>query len=137
MTPLAEVLNDLGATSGTVHRCEGEVLTLVDAVGIPADVLALIKVIPNGKGMAGEAWSRGEPVTSCNLPDDPSEIIQPGARRVNAHTAVAIPVRSSRDGMLAVVGFAFAEDSPLDAERMDTLTSAARRLVSRQVGALS
>ena len=94
MTPLAEVLNDLGATSGTVHRCEGEVLTLVDAVGIPADVMALIKVIPNGKGMAGEA-TRGEPVTTCNLPDDPSEIIQPGARRV-IHTAVVIPVRSAR-----------------------------------------
>ena len=90
MTSLKEALSKLGATSGTIHRCDGELLTLVDAVGIPAEVIALIEVIPRGKGMAGEAWLRAKPVTTCNLADDPSTTIQPGARQVSAQAAVAI-----------------------------------------------
>ncbi len=136
MTPLERVVCKLGATSGTIHRCDGRQLELLEAVGIPADVVPLIEAIPRGKGMAGEAWVRAEPITTCNLPSDPSETIQSGARRVSARAAVAIPVLSSQGTVRAVVGFGFPEETELDAHQIATLTEAASAVFEAQSGAL-
>lgn len=136
MTPLELVISELGATSGTIHHCDGRQLKLVEAVGIPADVMPLIEAIPRGKGMAGEAWLRAEPVTTCNLPDDPSETIQSGARRVNARAAVAIPLLSNEGAVRAVIGFGFPEEVALDDQRVATMAAIAGTLIEVQSGAL-
>ena len=135
MTTLASVLRQLGAISGTVHRCDGERLNLVDAIGIPAHVITLIEEIPRGKGMAGEAWLRAKPVTTCNLADDPNDVIQPGARQVDAQAAIAIPVLSPAGDVCGVVGFAFSEDTMLDTDRIAHLTVAACTLIDSHSGA--
>lgn len=104
---LEAALKTLGATSGTVHRVEGDLLRLTAAVNIPESVLAVTQRIPKGKGMAGLAWQRGEPVQTCDLQADVTGDVQPGAKAVEAQEAIAIPV-----GDRAVVGFAFPGPAP-------------------------
>jgi L-methionine (R)-S-oxide reductase len=100
-----------GAASGTVHLVDGDVLRLAAAVGIPPRVQELTAVIPRGKGMGGLAWERGRPVSTCNLQEDASGDIRPGAKAVGARAAVAFPVgRPAR----AVVGIAWMDERDLD-----------------------
>lgn len=104
---LEDALTLVDAVAGTVHRRTDGALLLVAAVNIPAAVQALVRIIPKGKGMAGLAWQRGEPVRTCNLRDDPSTDIRPGARAVAAKAAIALPVLGDDGALRAVTGFAF------------------------------
>ncbi len=106
---LEGVLAEAGAVSGTIHRIREGVLHLTAAVRIPPPVVEVITRIPKGKGMAGLAWSRAEPVETCDLKTDETGDVRPGARAVNAAAAVAIPVGAP---IHAVVGFAFSADAP-------------------------
>lgn len=99
-----------GAVAGTVHLRDGEQLLLRASVNIPPPVVEATRSIPRGKGMAGLAWSRDRPVQTCNLRDDDSGDVRPGAKAVNAKAAVAMPVRdgeAAQGGLRAVVGLAF------------------------------
>ena len=126
---LADALRRGGAKAGTLHEKEGTVLKLRAAYGIPEDTLSFIKAIPFGKGMAGEAWSTGLPVTTCNLQTDPQKSIQPGARAVNAQHAVALPLKDQTGHVQFVVGFAF-ETGTVEADLdLDLLTNIAEQLV--------
>jgi L-methionine (R)-S-oxide reductase len=104
---LEEILVAVGAFAGTVHRPTGDTLAQTAAVRIPAAVAAVTARIPRGKGMAGLAWLRGEPVTTCDLQTDASGDVRPGARAVEAHAAAAIPLFGADGALRAVVGFAF------------------------------
>lgn len=123
-------LADTGAVAGTVHRREGDGLRLVAAVNIPDQVQRVVAWVPNGKGMAGLALQRGEPVHTCNLKDDASGQVRPGAKAVEAQAAVALPVRD-RDGLIvAVVGIAFREQRELAPSELTALVARASTLVS-------
>jgi len=124
---LAGALAEVGAIAGSVHRRHGARLTLTAAVGIPPPVIERTLEIPRGKGMAGLAWSRKVPVSTCDLVNDPSDDVRPGARAVEAGQAAAIPVLDA-DRVRAVVGFAFAESGQLLRERLQALSSIADRL---------
>jgi hypothetical protein len=77
---LTAFINRHGAVSGTVHLLGTDSnLALVASHNIPAQVLALIQAIPRGKGMAGLAWERDQPVSTCNLRTDTSGDVRPGA----------------------------------------------------------
>src|SRR5260370_18338514 len=86
------------AVAGTVHAhfCSEEKtgLELVAAVNIPAKVQEIVAWVPPGKGMAGQALAQGVPIQTCNLKDDSSGAVRPGAKAVDAQAAVALPVRS-------------------------------------------
>ena len=110
-----------GAAAGSVHRRVGDQLEATAFVGIPPPVRAVTATIPCGKGMAGLAWQRRAPVSTCNLATDPTDDIRPGARTVAAQAAVALPVFDAAGEVRAVVGLAFASDAPLD----DTVLQAA------------
>jgi hypothetical protein len=101
-----------GAVSGTVHVVDGDHLTLAAAVNIPPKVQEVTAQIPLGKGMAGLAWQRAEPVFTCNLQEDTSGDVRPGAKAVGAKAAVAFPVG---EPVRAVVGAAWLEERDLDA----------------------
>jgi len=113
---LEGALEEAGATAGTVHRLRGGVLVLSAAVDIPAAVCAAVAEIPHGKGMAGRAWERDAPVETCDLKTDETGDVRPGARAVDAHAAVAIPVHDDAGQVCGVVGVAFhherAPDTP-------------------------
>ena len=60
--------------------------------------------------MAGLALERRIPIQTCNLKEDESGAVKPGAKAVDAKAAVAIPVKSVDDTARAVVGIAFPDE---------------------------
>ncbi len=110
-TWLRGFLDRHGAASGTVHVVREDALHLAAAVNIPPPVQQVTAVIPMGKGMAGLAWERAQPVFTCNLQEDRSGDIRPGAKAVGALAAVAFPLG---EPVRAVVGAAWMVEKPLD-----------------------
>jgi len=80
------------AVAGTVHVVKGDVLVIAAAVNIPPKVQEITATIPLGKGMAGLAWQHDKPIQTCNLKDDNSGAVKPGAKAVDAKAAVALPI---------------------------------------------
>src|SRR5437667_11081328 len=97
-------LREIGAIAGTVHIHENGGLRLAAAVNIPENVQQVVAWVPSGKGMAGLALQRNEPIQTCNLQDDRSGAVRPGAKAVNAQAAVAMPLHDSAGTILAVAG---------------------------------
>lgn len=128
---LAEYLGSLGAVAGSVHLVEGVGLRLAGAVNLPEKVQAVVEWVPRGKGMAGLALERGEPVFTCNLKDDSSGAVRPGAKAVDAEAAVAMPVRNGSNVIVAIVGFAFAEQRDFTKSNLEAFEITAEGLVAR------
>ena len=59
-----QLLAELSCQTGTIHRTcpKGQILSLIWQVGVPDILLAKISSIPFGKGIAGVAADRQEPV---------------------------------------------------------------------------
>ena len=108
---LAAFITKHGGIAGTVHLLTqeptGPILALAAWANIPPPVIAATRLIPKGKGMAGLAWERAEPVQTCNLATDNTGDVRPGAKAVNAQAAVALPVNGPAEELRAVVGIAF------------------------------
>ena len=122
---LVDYLRTAGAVAGTVHQREGEGLRLCAASNIPEPVQAVVRRVPRGKGMAGMALESGEPVQTCNLKDDSSGQVRPGAKAVNAGAAIAMPVRDSHGAIVAVVGVAFVEEREISQAEVSRLSNEA------------
>ena len=104
---LQSLLAALRADSGTVHTIGADgALHLRCAIGIPEPVLAIVAVVPIGKGMAGLAAERRCAVNSCNLQQDTTGDVRPGARATGLAGSVAVPVLSADGSVLGVVGVA-------------------------------
>jgi len=117
-----------GAVAGTVHVNENGTLKLASAINIPETVRQIVATVPNGKGMAGLALERGEPIHTCNLKEDASGAVKPGAKAVDAQAAVAIPVRDTNGFIRAVVGIAFRAERSWSAEDLARLSASASAL---------
>jgi L-methionine (R)-S-oxide reductase len=126
---LTRFLGDVQAVAGTIHLHENGGLRLGAAVNIPPPVRQAVMWVPSGKGMAGLALERGEPVQTCNLKEDASGTVKPGARAVDAKAAVAMPVRDREGWIVAVVGAAFADDREIEHEELERLRRASESLV--------
>lgn len=113
--------------AGTVHVRAGDILELAAAVNIPDKVQDLTRLIPKGKGMAGLAWERREPVQTCNLKTDASGDVRPGARAVDGKAAVALPVFED-DELRAVVGIAYDDERVLSEATLQKLQASAAKL---------
>ncbi|MCX4696337.1 GAF domain-containing protein [Streptomyces sp. NBC_01408] len=111
-----------GGVAGTVHFRRGEDMVLAAAVNIPPPVVEIVRVVPRGKGMAGLAFARDEPVSTCNLKTDTSGDVRPGAKAVDANAAVAIPVHDGAGQVLGVVGIAYMGERDMDDSELARLT---------------
>jgi hypothetical protein len=111
--------------AGTVHLFENGGLRLASAVNIPPQVQQAVAWVPSGKGMAGLALERKEPIQTCNLKEDNSGNVRPGAKAVNAQAAVALPVPDGVAGIRAVVGIAFLHEREFTKAELDDLAVAA------------
>src|SRR5712692_6285282 len=82
------------ADTGTIHLLESDgVLHLKAAsAGIPKPVLDAVELVPIGKGMAGLAVQRKEPVSVCNLQTDASGDARPGAKATGMEGAIVVPI---------------------------------------------
>jgi L-methionine (R)-S-oxide reductase len=126
---LESFIRDNGGIAGTVHqRLDAENLGLAAAVNIPPPVLEIVKRIPKGKGMAGLAFEHDEPISTCNIKDDTTGRVRPGAKAVQAQAAVAFPVHDDQGQVRAVVGIAYKDDRELTESELAALTAAAMTL---------
>lgn len=91
---LQAVIQDFGGATGTLHRLDPAdgMLKLVAHQGIPPQVMPMIGIIPVGKGIAGAAAERREPVELCNLQADLGGVAKEGARQTNVQGSLAVPV---------------------------------------------
>jgi L-methionine (R)-S-oxide reductase len=125
---LRELLGRHGAVAGTVHVVRGDVLQIAAAHNIPPKVQELTAQIPLGKGMAGLAWQQDRPISTCNLKDDATGAVRPGAKAVDGKAAVALPVHDSSGGVRAVVGLAWADERDLADDLVATIAGDAASL---------
>jgi L-methionine (R)-S-oxide reductase len=88
------VVRHFAADTGTLHLLEGDGMLHLKALSghFPPPVLAVIQKIPVGKGMAGLAVARGEPVDACNIQIDKSGDVRPGAKATGMEGAIVVPV---------------------------------------------
>jgi len=117
-----------GGVAGTVHVRGVAQLELRAAVNIPPPVVAVVREIPKGKGMAGLAWERDEPVSTCNLKTDETGDVRPGAKAVDANAAVAIPIHDAQGEVRGVVGIAYMGERDMTEAELATLRAEAERL---------
>jgi len=91
---LSRILKHFAADSGTIHLLgAGNLLHLKAAsAGIPPFVLEKVKTIPIGKGMAGLAVERKEPVTTCNIQTDTSGDVRAGAKSTGLQGSLVVPI---------------------------------------------
>ena len=91
---LDTILGRFGCATGTIHKLDpaSGLLTLRVQRGIPDAIMDRVRSIPIGKGMAGLAAQRREPVQMCNLPTDDSGVAKPGAKLTQMEGSIAIPM---------------------------------------------
>jgi len=102
---LEQIVRRFGADTGSIHLMEGAVLVLKAHVGLPPAVIELVRLVPVGKGMAGLAVQRNEPVSACNIQTDKSGDVRPGAKATGVNGAIVVPIRNDRnepDGALGI-----------------------------------
>ena len=104
---LSRILAVLEAETGTVHRLHADGLLHLEqyAGGIPDALLPVIQRIPVGKGMAGLAAERAEPVQVCNLQSDASGTARPGARSTGMRGSICVPMMKGGQ-LVGVLGVA-------------------------------
>lgn len=91
---LTRVTKHFECPVGTVHMIDSSdgMLHLRAQLGLPPFVLDKVQIIPVGKGMAGIAAERKEPVQMCNLQTDDSGVAQPTAKMTKMEGSLAAPM---------------------------------------------
>jgi GAF domain-containing protein len=105
---LAATLAHFGAQAGTIHLLEGAEpqLVLRASTGIPPHIVDIVRTVPIGKGIAGLAAERREPITICNLQTDTSGQARPAARTTGLEGSIAVPMLSAGGELGGVLGIA-------------------------------
>jgi signal transduction protein with GAF and PtsI domain len=91
---LQSVLQAFDCQTGTLHRLNPDtnLLEMLAQRGIPDFLQDRIQSIPVGKGIAGCAAQRAEPVQMCNLQTDTSGVARPDAKQTKVEGALAVPI---------------------------------------------
>ena len=91
---LTRVTKHFECPVGTVHMIDSSdgMLHLRAQLGLPPFVLDKVQIIPVGKGMAGIAAERKEPVQMCNLQTDASGVARPTAKMTKMEGSLAAPM---------------------------------------------
>src|SRR5881394_3201627 len=97
---LDEIMGHFSAVAGTIHLLvQGEtVMTLAVHRGLPPQIIERVQRVPIGKGMAGLAAERREPVQVCNLQTDESGVAKPAAKETGVAGSIAVPMIDSKGG---------------------------------------
>jgi GAF domain-containing protein len=111
------ILADFNSETGTIHLLDAEqqLLHLTAEVGLPPQILAVVRTIPVGKGIAGQTVAQNKPVTICNLQTDSSGVAKPGAKQTGVGGALCVPLR--REGkIIGTLGIGTAREHEYTAE---------------------
>lgn len=89
------VLAKFNSETGTIHilDSENQLLYLAAQIGLPQQMLEIVKTIPVGKGIAGQVVAQNKPVTICNLQTDTGGVARPGAKQTGIGGALCVPIR--------------------------------------------
>src|SRR5690242_18400648 len=126
---LTSIINHFGAESGTIHLLDGTTLSLKAMHGnFPPPVMDAIRTIPIGKGMAGLAAQRREPVTACNLQTDTTGDVRPGAKATGMEGAIVVPMVAKDGTLKGTLGIANRAARTWTKEESDALLECGRAL---------
>lgn len=91
---LDRALKHFECAVGTIHSLDAAtgMLKLRAQRGVPAPLLDKVSMIPIGKGMAGLAAERREPVQVCNLQSDTSGQAKPSAKLTKMEGSISLPM---------------------------------------------
>jgi GAF domain-containing protein len=127
-------IEHLEAETGTIHRLGPDGLLHLEAKAgnIPAALLPVIEKIPVGKGIAGLAVQRKQPVDLCNLQTDQSGAARPAARQTGVKGSICVPIMA---GELAVgaLGIGTGEEKQFREDETQLLLAVGRILGERSV----
>ncbi len=103
---LRQTLAEFECVTGTLHRLDpaDNLLKLVTCERIPEVLMPVIQTIPIGKGVAGAAAQRKEPVELCNLQTDTSGVAKPDAKKTQVQGSLAVPVLGEGDNLRGTLG---------------------------------
>lgn len=129
---LEQTIAEFGCTTGTLHRLDpaDQHLKLVAQKGIPEALMPIIQSIPLGKGIAGVAAERREPVEMCNLQTDSSGVAKPGAKQTQVQGSLAVPVIDG-DRLCGTLGIGKLIPYEFTAEEKERLLAIARSLAPK------
>jgi L-methionine (R)-S-oxide reductase len=129
---LSRIVREFGADTGTLHMLESDgLLHLKGTFGhFPPPVLEVIRAIPVGKGMAGLAVERGQPVDACNIQTDTSGDVRPGAKATGMEGAIVVPVFDGEQ-VIGALGIANRGERSFSDDEKAALIAAGRALVTR------
>jgi GAF domain-containing protein len=124
---LSETIRHFGCQAGTVHLLRDGLLQLVAHEGIPPHIAQIAATVPIGKGIAGLAAERREPITICNLQTDTSGQARPAAKSTGMEGSLAVPMLVG-DDLRGVLGIAKATAHNWTADEQALLLAVAARL---------
>ncbi|MEZ5966200.1 MAG: GAF domain-containing protein [Planctomycetota bacterium] len=130
---LERTLEHFDCPLGTIHvlGASGE-LELVAQRGLPDAVVAKVTRVPIGRGMAGIAAERKEPVQVCNLQSDDSGVVRPGAKLTQMEGSIACPMLLDGDvrGVLGVAKPVPYEFTKVETDLLKTVGATLARVVT-------
>lgn len=129
---LEEIIRLFNADTGSIHLIEEGVLILKAQVGLPPHVAEIVSRVPIGKGMAGLAAERNEPVSSCNIQSDETGNVKAGARATGVNGAIVVPIRDEQGAVQGSLGIGVHHDYEYTEEETARLLGIAAKLLTEQ-----
>jgi GAF domain-containing protein len=129
---LRDALAKFNSETGTIHRLDEptQLLHLVAQVGLPPQLLDIVKTIPVGKGIAGETAQKNRPVTICNLQTDTSGVAKPGAKQTGVGGALCVPIRAG-DKIIGTFGIGTQREHEFSAAEINALQDIANSVATK------
>lgn len=126
---LSQILERFAADSGTIHLLgeDGALHLRAASRGIPPVVIDTVRRVPIGKGMAGLAVERKEPVNACNIQTDTSGDVRPGAKATGLQGSVVVPILRG-EAAVGALGIANRHERTFTDAEIELLLRAGRTL---------
>ncbi|MEZ5303416.1 MAG: GAF domain-containing protein [Verrucomicrobiales bacterium] len=134
---LTEAARIMGCVTATLHRLDPSdgMLKTLALLGVPDELVPKIAVIPIGKGIAGLAAEKREPVQICNLQTDTTGRARPDAKKTEVAGSVAIPVELSTGALLGTIGVGKREPHDFTGAETEVLYAIAAEIAPHLAGA--
>ena len=126
---LGLMLARFNSETGTIHLLDQEqqLLHLAAQKGVPPPVLEHVRLIPVGKGIAGQTVVRDGPVTMCNLQTDSGGVARPSARQTGVGGALCVPMRDGAT-IVGTIGVGTRREYEYTQEERDLLEEIGRSI---------
>ncbi|MBI3818767.1 MAG: GAF domain-containing protein [Planctomycetes bacterium] len=123
------VLRAAGGQGGTIHVLDGlgPLRIAAASANIPPQVLEAVREVPIGKGMAGVAAQRREPVTTCDLQlDNAGGVARPNAKKTGFRGSICVPMIATDGRLAGTLGIGCAESREFTEAEVGALLAAGK-----------